>query len=178
MKTRFSILFALGLLVLGITPAGAQEADGQISGRVVDTDGRSLASHRVELRRPASAGPGRLVTVTDDLGQFFYRGLDPGRYEVELREQDRVVATSGPIDLAAGAMSVSDIAMTAPALRSREHRGVLFWTAVGAGVGVGTGLVYMATNPDCRYKESLCPLAPMMLGATGAAFGFLIGLGR
>lgn len=60
----------------------------------------------------------------------------------------------------------------------QARRGALFWMAVGAGIGVGAGLIYMAATPDCRYSESLCPLAPIELGAIGAAFGLLLGLGR
>jgi hypothetical protein len=60
----------------------------------------------------------------------------------------------------------------------QQRRGVLFWTAVGASVGVGAGLICMAVEPDCRYPEHLCPLAPIMLGVTGATFGFMFGLGR
>ena len=68
----------------------------------------------------------------------------------------------------------------APAQQSatddRNGKGVPFWTAAGAGVGAATGLIWMGTNPDCRYSESLCPLAPMMLGITGALIGFMVGL--
>jgi hypothetical protein len=56
----------------------------------------------------------------------------------------------------------------------QQHRGALFWAAVGAGVGAGAGLINMAVNPDCRYSESLCPLAPIYLGITGATIGFFL----
>ena len=76
--------------------------------------GQPFANQRVELQRPASAGQGRLVAVTDAEGHFEYRGLAPGRYEAELRLGDRVVATSGPIELSAGAMQVSALTLALP----------------------------------------------------------------
>ena len=91
-----------------------EQADGQISGVVVDATGQPVADQRVELRRPSSEGPLRLVTTTDTNGQFVYGRLGPGRYEVELRDEGRVIATSGPIELSEGAMRVSGVTVAFP----------------------------------------------------------------
>ena len=103
----------------------AQEVDGQISGVVVDATGQPVADQRISLRRPSSYGRGRLVTTSDMNGQFVYAGLGPGRYEVELRDEGRVIATSGPIELSEDAMRVSGVTVARPAPpvpRQREPR--------------------------------------------------------
>jgi hypothetical protein len=97
-------------------PTLRQQDDGQIRGVVVDEeDGQPVADQRVELRRPASAGPGRLVAVTDTNGQFVYGRLGPGRYEVELRVEGQVLATSGPVELSAGSMHRDGVTIARPA---------------------------------------------------------------
>ena len=90
-------------------PALLRQDDGQISGVVVDATGQPVADQRVELRQPSSEGPGRLIATTDTNGQFVYGRLGPGRYEVELRDEGRVIATSGPIELSEEAMRVSGV---------------------------------------------------------------------
>lgn len=82
---------------------------------VVDPSGQPLAGQRVELRRPTRDGSGQLVTSTDTNGQFAYTGLRAGRYEVELRIEGRVVATSGPIELSAETMRVRNVTLARPA---------------------------------------------------------------
>ncbi len=94
-----------------LAPLAAQggRGDGQISGVVVYATGQPVADQRVELRQPSSEGPGRLIATTDTNGQFVYGRLGPGRYEVELRDEGRVIATSGPIELFEEAMRVSGV---------------------------------------------------------------------
>lgn len=103
-------------------PALLQQGDGQISGVVVDASGQPVADQRVELRRPSSEGPLRLVATTDTNGQFVYGGLGPGRYEIELRDETRVLATSGPIELSEEAMRVSGVTVARPAPPQRRRR--------------------------------------------------------
>ena len=59
---------------------------------------------------------------------------------------------------------------------NRKGKGVPFWTAVGAGVGLALGLVVTVNDDECESPDSLCPL---VLGGTtvfGAIAGLFIGL--
>ena len=58
-----------------------------------------------------------------------------------------------------------------------QGKGVLFWTAVGAGIGGAVGLVALA-GVDCSRAENLCPLPPLMGTMMGALGGLMFGLGR
>jgi len=100
---------------------GAQVV-GEIRGVVVTAAGKPLADQRVELRLPGRMGSGRLVTTTDASGSFVYRGLSPGRYEVEVRIDGRGTATSGPIELSAKRMQVHDVTLVRPAPGSGRIR--------------------------------------------------------
>lgn len=48
---------------LGVAALGGQ-VEGRISGTVVNATGQPVAHQRIELRRPTSEGPGRLVTTS------------------------------------------------------------------------------------------------------------------
>ena len=92
----------------------AQDTDGEITGAVTDAAGEPMADQRVELQRPASEDDRRVVAVTDMNGRFVFSRLGPGRYEVQLREDGRVIATSRPIDLSAGTMRMSGLTVALP----------------------------------------------------------------
>jgi hypothetical protein len=109
------LAFTLLLLSTVITSGAlAQEIEGQISGIVVDAAGKPLADQRVELRRPSREGPGQQVATTAANGAFTYTRLRPGRYEVELVSEGRVVARSGPIELSDRATRVTGVILTRP----------------------------------------------------------------
>ena len=81
------------------------------------------------LPTSASNSAGRAVKdhcgwwrTTDTNGQFVYGGLGPGRYEIELRDETRVLATSGPIELSEEAMRVSGVTVARPAPPQRRRR--------------------------------------------------------
>lgn len=126
-RTRFTQTgLVVGCLILGLTgPAGASDqettragapiVDGEISGVAVDADGRALPGQRLELHRPTVDGRGELVETTHDNGRFAYSGLRPGRYEIDLVVDGRIVARSGPIELSEERMRVGDITLTRPA---------------------------------------------------------------
>ena len=63
------------LIAASTPPAVAQDAEGQISGRLIDA-GQSLADQRVELLSHGTSG--RQVTTTDANGQFVYTRLGLG----------------------------------------------------------------------------------------------------
>ena len=123
---------------------------GQISGVLLDEDGQPLTDGRVELERPSSEGQGRLVTATGADGAFSCTGLGPGRYEVQHRVDDEVVATSARIDLAAGEMQVSGISVAAdpegnPNWWQRRSTGA----KVGIMAGIGFGVLIVLMAADC-----------------------------
>jgi hypothetical protein len=117
-------LLSLTILLLStvIPPAAlAQDVDGEISGMVVDAAGKPLVGQRVQLRRPRAQGPGQVVVTTGANGAFTYTGLGPGRYEVELVREGRVVTRSGPIELAAGMMRMTGVIVIQPARSPTWH---------------------------------------------------------
>ena len=64
------------------------------------------------------------------------------------------------------------------AVSSSHHRkGILYWTAVGAGIGGGIGFLTMMRD-ECRNPDSLCPLAPMMFSTMGAIVGLFAAPGN
>ena len=160
----------------------ADRGGGQISGIALDANGQSLAVHALRLRSAAgqaTATPLVATTRTDAEGRFSFTALSQGRYVVDVLRGDQIVATSGLIALAVEGMTfiqVGGMPAQESATDDRNGKGVLFWTAVGAGAGAATGLILIAGNTDCRRAESLCPLAPIMLGITGALMGLLVGL--
>ena len=66
-----------------------------------------------------------MTATTDANGAFSYVGLGPGRYEVQYRVGGEVVSTSGPFDLAAGAMQVNGVTLgrQRPVVRSFRDLG-------------------------------------------------------
>ena len=127
---------------------------GQISGVLLDEDGQPLADRRVELDRPSSEGQGRLAVTTDTNGTFLYTNLGPGRYEVQYRVDDEVVATSGRLDLAAGAMQMNVISIAPPPPEEPvsdpnwwQRRSTGAKVGIMAGLGFGVLIALMAA--DC-----------------------------
>ena len=113
-------------------------------------------------------------TTTDADGRFSFAALNQGRYVVDLGIEGQVVATSGPISMAKGGMAfvqVGGIAAQRSATDDRKGKGVLFWTTVGAGVGVALGLVANANNDDCEFAESLCPVLVGLTTTMGTLAG-------
>ena len=113
-------------------------------------------------------------TTTDTDGRFSFAALNQGRYVVDLGIEGQVVATSGPISMAKGGMAfvqVGGIAAQRSATDDRKGKGVLFWTTVGAGVGVALGLVANANNDDCEFAESLCPVLVGLTTTMGTLAG-------
>ena len=117
-----------------------EQPDGQIRGVLRDGDGQPLAARPVQLSRPRSEGPGRLTVLTDSTGAFSFPGLGPGRYEVQYRVDDEVIARSEHIILVAGAMQVTGITVTLPA---QEPSSPGKFAAVGAAIGGAVILAIM-----------------------------------
>ncbi len=75
---RKVLALATLLTMLVAWPAAAQETTGSIEGVVRDPAGAVLTGATVELAGPA----GRLVTVTDERGEYRFPRLPSGRYTV------------------------------------------------------------------------------------------------
>jgi hypothetical protein len=102
----------VAVLLLAVTSTVAQDVEGEISGVVVDARGLAVADQRVELLGPDTDGRNRLIATTDSNGRFAFSRLGPGRYQVEVRVEDRVIARSSAIELTDGAMRVSGVSLT------------------------------------------------------------------
>ena len=156
------------------------QGTGQIAGVALDEDGQSATGETVQLRH---VGPPTEVvdrTTTDANGRFSFAALGAGRYIVDLRIAGKVVATSGPISLAEGGVTftqVGGIAVRQSPTDDGKGRSVLFWTAVGAGVGGGLGLMSNA-GVDCDHPENLCGLRSIGGAVMGALAGLMIGTAR
>jgi hypothetical protein len=151
---------------------------GQIAGVALDAERKPLANHRLSLRNVSGSAP--VEAITDAAGRFTFVALSPGRYVIDVLVEGQVIASSGAITVAAGGMTLAEIGgVTEPASTAKGQRGkgVLFWTAVGAGAGGAAGLIAIS-GADCDRAENMCPAAPIMGGIVGALFGFLFGLER
>jgi hypothetical protein len=159
---------------------GAAEEERPLIGVALDVLGRPLVNAGVRLRRvsaPVDSVP-VAVAMTDEQGRFSVTFPGEGRYVIDILVGSVVVATSAPVGPGEPERLLEIRAGPPRETRTKEGKGVLFWTAVGAGIGAGTGLIMNATNPDCRSPDSLCPLVPVSLAITGGLMGFLFGFGR
>ena len=130
---------------LGVLEQGA----GQISGVALDAEGDPLADHPVELLGVSEQGAATSVvarTTTSAAGGFSFPELGQGRYVVELRVHEQVIATSGPITLAEGGATFVQVGGLAVQPSTTDG----WWSQlstpgkllVGAGVYVGVGLMF------------------------------------
>jgi hypothetical protein len=114
-----ALTYAVCFLFVGTARVAAQEPSGRISGQVIDPGGHLVPNYRVELERPRSYGPGRLVATTDVNGHFDYANLRLGRYKVILTRGQQVVA-SDEVELSAERLEVDDLTVKLPALSARR----------------------------------------------------------
>jgi hypothetical protein len=77
-RTLFRITVSLVATLLLTIPATAQQKNGSITGRAVDTQGAVLPGARVKLQ------PGDVTTATDARGEFSVIGLKPGDYTLTI----------------------------------------------------------------------------------------------
>jgi carboxypeptidase family protein len=156
--------------------AGERRQPGaQISGVAFDRAGQRLGNQTVTLqtaRRPVIVA----TTTTDPEGRFRFSGLSRGQYVIEVLSGTEMLATSNIFRVAEGGMTFVQVG--GAAVSSSHHRkGILYWTAVGAGIGGGIGFLTMMRD-ECRNPDSLCPLAPMMFGMMGAIVGLFAAPGN
>jgi len=93
-------LWVLGL-VFSLAPlALAQEFRGQISGRIVEASGASVANAKVTVK---NTGTGVAVTATsDENGDYKVLYLLPGRYSVEVEATGFKKTVRGNIEIRVG----------------------------------------------------------------------------
>src|SRR5579872_914277 len=94
-------LAALVLNLLWLSPAGAQERKGAITGRVADKERALLPGARVELQ------PGGRNATSDGQGQFTIGDLTPGHYTLTISYVGFEIFSS-QIDVAAGGVANVD----------------------------------------------------------------------
>lgn len=77
------VCFIAAIFFLSATVARTQEVSGQIEGRVLGADGKSVPAVNVTAKSPSLIGT--RTTVTDEDGRFYLRALPVGLYRIELR---------------------------------------------------------------------------------------------
>jgi len=114
---RRLLVFALALFTTlhPVLAAAAQgQASGTISGTAADASGKPMSNVTVRLRNVVN-GELTSSTVTNEVGQFMFVGLNPATYTAEVvNAAGAVVGTSTSITLATGAV-VTDVAVGASA---------------------------------------------------------------
>jgi len=114
---------AIGLLsaVLAVcSPIEAQPlSTGNISGVVVDQQGRPIAAQRLELRGPVIERSLRLVATTDVNGEFVFRRLIPGTYAIDWIVNGEVVLSREMVELTPESMRVDRLVLVQPADETR-----------------------------------------------------------
>ncbi len=154
MKRLLALSLACAMVLLGVPGASAAagpQTTGQVAGTAQTTGGNPIANATVRLR---NTGTGQLAGTTRTLadGTYSFGNLPAGNYVVELVDANgAVIATSAPVSLATGAMSVTGVALTAAAGKAglgavgatgaghffTSTGGIVLLAAVGAGAVVG-----------------------------------------
>src|SRR5512132_3546838 len=98
--TRF-FLPVLALIIFLAVPSYAQQTRGDISGKVVDEQGRVVAGATVTATNKAT-GAARSAT-TDDAGEYTLTNLEPGRYDITVEAANFSKALARDFELNVGA---------------------------------------------------------------------------
>lgn len=127
MCTRFATraLFLLSLFIVTAPPPASAQTN-QLSGRVRSTDGRPLEDALAELH-PAADSTLAVYTLSNELGYFAFRDLEPGAYVLtvtqlgmqEHREQVSVEAGATTVEVVMNTQAVELEGVTVEAERSR-----------------------------------------------------------
>jgi hypothetical protein len=106
-KATLQIVLAVGLGVVGVAPAAAQ--DGTLRGTITDNTGATLPGATVTATSPALIGTRE--AVTDEGGLYRLGNLPPGSYVVTAQLQGFTVARRENVDVRAGANFQVDFAL-------------------------------------------------------------------
>ncbi|HEX3281606.1 MAG TPA: TonB-dependent receptor [Pyrinomonadaceae bacterium] len=106
MRSSFQVATRFFFLVLALTiflavPSYAQQTRGDISGKVVDEQGRVVAGATVTATNKATGAP-RSAT-TDDSGEYTLTNLEPGRYDITVEAANFSKALARDFELNVGA---------------------------------------------------------------------------
>ena len=153
MRRALALLLVIAMVILGVplVSQAAGQANGNIYGTAKDSRNNPLSGYTVQLR---NLDTGQLVATgkTGAAGGFEFTGLNAGRYVVEVVDAaGKIVGTSAQLTLTAGAMTISGLVITSPAL------GVL-------GAGAAGGGSFFAT------KAGIIVLAAAGAGAAGITY--------
>jgi Ca-activated chloride channel family protein len=165
MRTRI----ALSVLVTSLLVAFgfAQTNPGEIHGVVIDSAGAALPGVRVML-----AGPEQRSTATDARGEFAFRNLPAGRYQLRFElagftapvmdvgvatRVERVKVSMSVGGLSEKAAVQADSAQSTETAVQRQGRGVGFGIGTGVGGGVGGGTFGSAPPPPAAMPAPYLP---------------------
>jgi hypothetical protein len=134
------VLFAVAVVLLGAGVAVAGTT-GQLSGRVVDTQGLALPGVTVTVQSPAQIG-GRLVDVSDVNGNFMFPALTPGMYTVRAELSGFVTQERSEVQVRLDRTTEIDVTM--PAAKFGETVTVIAETPVLDPTQVSTSQTFTA----------------------------------
>lgn len=119
MRRLLALLLASAIVSLGLPAVSyaagpqAQPANGQVAGTAQTGAGSPIANATVRLRNTAS-GDVAATAKTDAGGAYSFGRVPAGNYVAELVDGNgAVIATSMPVSLTSGSMSVTGLALTA-----------------------------------------------------------------
>src|SRR5688572_14703678 len=112
---RTHLTASLGVLLLLVSLAASQTATGHVTAVVADGNGRALAGVTVHL-----TGPETRRGFTDARGQFTFRSLQPGTYQLRF-ERTGFEPITRPFVLRAGATEHVKVAMSSVAPQAQER---------------------------------------------------------
>jgi len=107
--TFASVLLAIGLLLIPLPAALAQETTGGITGTVLDSSGAVIPGAQIEITGENLVGVRRTESGAD--GTYTVYGLPPGRYSVTVTAQGFVKTTRDGILVAVGQLPRVDITL-------------------------------------------------------------------
>lgn len=140
MKRFLALALALAIVFLGVpgvsSAAGRQaSSSSQVAGTATSQAGTPMANTTVRLRNMAT-GEVAATSRTSASGAYTFAKVPAGNYVVELVDNNgAVIATSAPVALATGSMSIQGVALTPAAGKA----------GVGAVAGTSTGHFFTST---------------------------------
>ena len=108
---KSNILLTIVILMSSITASAQNAAD--MHGRVTDQRSASVAGAEVSLQSRSGA---QFVALTNDNGEYRFKGLAAGDYVVEVRAKGFAIFTSKPLHVARGQALTNDVELLVEAV--------------------------------------------------------------